>query len=207
MKEISVSFLNSKTDPLTTIEEINETSANYLHVDIMDGYFVKNKTMSIFHLKDVIIRSYKPLDIHFMVEEPLEMIQTLVPLEPKYITFHIEATKNPLQIIGYLKKHNIKVGIALSPQTKVDAIKPYLKYIDLVLVMSVIPGEGGQEFMEEVLPKIDQLKELQKEYHFKINVDGGINDKTSKLVDTDIITSGSYICMHDNYEEQINNLR
>ncbi len=204
--KVAVSFISSLEDESKTIKLIDKSQADYIHIDIMDGIFVPVKNYDYKQIREWVSGIDKPLDIHLMVKEPLNIIKEYSKLKPFYITFHQEATKYPMTIINYLKEHHIKVGMAINPETSIDNIKPYLKYIDLVLIMSVEPGYGGQKFLPEVLNKVNKLKALQANYNFKISIDGGINDETIKQVNTDIVVSGSYICKSLNYNEQINKL-
>lgn len=205
--KIAVSFISSLYSEVDTIKKISESSADYLHVDIMDGIFVPNKNYTFAEIKSFIKDCNKPLDIHLMVDEPLNMIKDYIKLKPYDITFHLEATKYPMTIINYLKEHNIKVGIAINPGTSIDLIKPYLDYIDLVLIMSVVPGAGGQKFITETIAKINELNDLKSKYNFIISVDGGINDETIKDIHADMVVSGSYICKNEDYDAQINKLK
>ena len=200
---ISVSFLNNKL----TIDEIDNSLANMIHVDIMDGKFVNNKTITNEEAKDLLTARKKDLDIHLMVEHPLEYINELKGLKPKYITFHIESLDNIDRVIDELKKENIGVGIALNPETRIYNIIPYLKRVDLILVMSVNPGKGGQEFIKSSYSKVNELKAMQKKYNYLISVDGGINDSTIKDLKSDIACVGSFITMSDNFDEKITILK
>jgi ribulose-phosphate 3-epimerase len=204
--KVAVSFISSLYDEEKTINKIDSSIADYLHVDIMDGEFVPVKNYSYSEIFEWTKNISKPLDIHLMVNEPLNEIINYAKLKPAYITFHIEATKEPLSIINYLRGHNIKVGIAINPETSIASIMPYLNMIDLVLVMSVVPGKGGQDFIKDTIPKINKLKSLQKEYHYLVSVDGGINDQTIKDVNSDIVVSGSFICKYPDYNSQIKKL-
>ena len=204
---ISVSFLKNKTNNKLTIDEIDNSLANMIHVDIMDGKFVSNKTITNEEAKDLFASRKKDLDIHLMVEHPLEYINELKVLKPKYITFHIESLDNIDRVIDELKKENIGVGIALNPETRIYNIIPYLKRLDLILVMSVNPGKGGQEFIKSSYSKVNELKAMQKKYNYLISVDGGINDTTIKDLKSDIVCVGSYITMSDNFDEKITILK
>lgn len=203
--QIAVSFLSSINDPKTTLNKIAQTSCDYLHVDIMDGLYVSNKTMDLEELLPLLKNYPKHFDIHLMVENPYEYIKKLIPLKPKYITFHAKTAKNVSVLVNLLHHNNIKAGLALNPNEEVSSIKKYLKSIDLVLVMCVYPGSGGQKFMPEVIPKIQELKKIQSNY--LISCDGGINEETAKLINPDILVSGSFICHSDNYEEQLLKLK
>lgn len=205
--KIAISFLKSKFNTIDTIKKINETDAEYIHVDIMDGKFVENKTDDFLNeLK----YTKKPLDIHLMVDNPIDYIIKYKDLKPDYITIHSEIEYNLFDLIDLIKSFNIKVGISIKPNTSIESIEKYLNIVDNILIMSVEPGMGGQKFMDSILYKIDELKRLRKEndYNYIISIDGGINDTTIKKVkDVDLIISGSFICMSDNYQEQINKLR
>ena len=195
--KISASFLT--VDNIDNINKLVNCDIDYLHLDIMDGIFVdnKNEVLDVPHIK--------PLDIHLMVSDVYKYIDKYKTFNPLYITFHYEVGKNILSIINYIKKFNIKVGLSIKPSTKVEEIIPYLPYLDLVLVMSVEPGKGGQSFIMDSVDKIKKLKELKGNY--VIEVDGGINDDTIKYVsDADIVVVGSYITS-GNYEERIKNLK
>lgn len=205
---ISVSFLSSINDTKKTIDMICETDAEYIHVDMMDGIFVDNKNYSMEEFNDFLKDSTKPLDVHVMVCEPLKYISSFARLNTEYYTFHYEAVENVEEVIDTIRDNGMKVGLAINPLTSVEEIKPYLDLVDMVLVMSVNPGKGGQAFIGDVLPKIEELSKLKGNYI--INVDGGINSETAKLcksAGTDILVSGSYICKSDNYQEIINTLR
>ena len=195
--KISASFLS--IDNLENVNKLVKCDIDYLHLDIMDGKFVNN-TNEIF-----MVPNNKPLDIHLMVNDVYKFIDKYKTFNPLYITFHYEVDKDILSIINYIKKFNIKVGLSIKPSTKVEEIIPYLPYLDLVLVMSVEPGKGGQTFIMDSVDKIKKLKELKGNY--VIEVDGGINDSTIKYVnDADIVVVGSYITS-GNYEERIKNLK
>ncbi len=202
--KVSVSFLKYQNSKAETIQKISQTSADYIHVDIMDGLFVSQKNDDLDEFINLLKDCNKPLDIHLMVLNPLVYINKLKVLNPMFITIQAEIL-NPLVYIKQIKKANIKVGLAINPNTDISLLDNYLKYIDLVLIMSVNPGLGGQKFIEEVIPKIKKLKSK----NVLISIDGGINDETIKLVkeDVDICVSGSYICLSDNFEKQINKLR
>ena len=204
--EVSVSFLKTRLTPQETISELNWTSCDYLHIDVMDGVFVDNETMNIDEITLLLRENIKPLDVHLMCSDLKKYIPLYADLMPKYITFHLEAVDNVDEIINYIHSYGIKCGISIKPETSVDELLPYLDKIDLVLVMSVNPGLGGQTFMMESTNKINKLRKLNKG-NFKISVDGGINNETIKYVDVDIAVSGSYVCMSNDFEMAIRNLR
>lgn len=205
--KVAISFLKSKYSLEDTLTKIDNTDAEYIHVDVMDGKFVPNTTEDfISYLKS----TKKLLDVHLMVENPIDYILRYKDLKPEFITIHSEINYNIKDLIDLIKSYNIKAGISIKPNTKIDDIENILKYIDNVLIMSVEPGFGGQKFMDEVLFKIEELNKLRIENNYKyvISIDGGINDTNiDKVRDVDFVISGSFICMSDNYQEQINKLR
>lgn len=200
--KIAVSILNIKDD-ISKIKEVETSSADYIHLDIMDGKFVSNMT-------DMNRVYDKKLDVHLMVNDVKKYVDEYQKLNPEYITFHYEAVLDSNEMIDYIHSLGIKVGISICPDTEVEALLPYLKNIDLVLVMSVTPGYGGQEFMPISIDKINKLYDLRKEnsYHYEIEVDGGINKETLPLVNNvDIAVIGSYITKSSNYEEIIKEIK
>lgn len=204
---VSVSFLKNINGERQTLLDIDKSDADYIHIDIMDGEFVDNKNFSCDDIQELLDGTTKPLDVHLMVKDALSYIKDFVKLKPEYITFHIESGANVEECIKYIHNNNIKAGIALNPDTRVYTILPYLKDLDLVLVMSVNPGYGGQEFNKNVLKKINELKALQSKYNYIINVDGGINGDTIKDINSDMVVSGFYVISQDNYNERINELK
>lgn len=194
MKEISVSFL-TKEEPTIVIEKINNSNADYLHFDVMDGKFVKNRFLTIKQIKEYLNLTNKKKDIHLMVKNPKRYIKSLKNLDIDYITIHYE-TKNYLKNIKLLKDNNIKVGLSIKPETSVEEIFPLLKDLDLVLIMSVNPGASGQEFIKESTNKINKLKKEIKrsKLNTKISIDGGVNDNVLKEIkNVDIIVSSSFV--------------
>lgn len=205
MLSVSILGIEDKNE----IEKLDQLDFDFIHVDVMDNKFVPNSTRSYPEVEKTLKDVHHPFDIHLMVYDLIAYIDQYKNLNPKYITFHIEATKNPVLIIEHIKKNNIKVGISIKPDTDIKKIKPYLSIIDLVLIMSVEPGYGGQEFID-ITDKIEELKSLKKEYHYHylIEVDGGITNRTSKLVsDVDIVVVGSYITTSKNYKTAIDRIK
>ncbi len=210
--KISASFLSIKNDLKNNIKLLDQTNIDYLHLDIMDGRFVSNKTLRFRKLKSILDGTESLKDVHLMVRNVKKYIKKYKKLKPEYITFHLEATKTPLKIINILRKNGIKVGISIKPNTNIEDIRPYLSLIDLVLVMSVEPGEGGQEFIPSSIDKIKYLDDLRNknDYKYVIEVDGGINDTNYYLLkanNVDIIVIGSFITNSDNYQERIDKLK
>ena len=202
--KLTVSILASK-DRKESINKINNTNTNYLHIDVMDGIFVENTSFPIEEIKQSSLISTKPLDIHLMVVNPINYIKELNLDNIEYITFHIELNEDINNIINHIKSINKKVGISINPNTNINELLPYINDIDMILIMSVVPGKGGQKFMPEVLTKIDIIKEHNKD--IIIEIDGGINEETIKqLHDIDIVVVGSFITNYDNYQEQIDKL-
>lgn len=206
--EISGSILSMKEKTNHIVDEFYNSGIDYIHIDVMDGLFVTNKSLEMIETKELTNQNQK-LDVHLMVEDVKKYIDDYVKLNPEYITFHLEATNDILPFINLIKENNIKVGLSIKPNTDINLIVPYLKYLDLVLVMSVEPGKGGQEFINSTLERIDFLDNYRKEnnLNFKIEVDGGINDTTIKLLDKiDIAVVGSFIT-NGNYKEQVLKLK
>ena len=209
MKKISASFLSSKNIP-RDLTLLNDTDVDFIHVDIMDGKFVKNKTMPFSEMKHIYKYTSKRLDVHLMVEDPSKYIPLYAELNTEFITIHVEIEEDILKDLELIKSYSIKCGLAINPDTKIKELVPYLPYIDEIIVMSVYPGEGGQSFIVETESKLKELKALINSYNLNIliNVDGGVNSDTKNLCsDADILTSGSYITNSDNFQEKISSLR
>lgn len=202
-KLISTSILNISNN-IEKIKEIDKTSTDLIHLDIMDGKFVPN----VCDYKEK-INFNKKVDIHLMVDDVEYYVQKYKEYNPLYITFHFENNKDRIEyLIKYISKYS-KVGIAINPDTDVDVLIPYLDNIDMVLVMSVKAGFGGQSFID-VSDKISKLVEFRKEnkHLFQIEVDGGLNiDTVKKCKDVDILVIGSYITNSSDYEVQIQNIK
>ena len=206
MLKISTSILASN-NRIDSIHKLNNTNTDYIHIDTMDGLFVPNKQMPIEEIIELEKVSTKPLDVHLMVENPEEYIKYLNNKNIEYITIHIEINKDINKLINMIKSLNYKVGLSIKPNTNIDTLIPYLDKIDLVLIMSVEPGFGGQQFMPNSLEKAEYLRKLNSK--ITIEIDGGIKDTNIKEVKkyVDIAVVGSYITNKDNYQEAINNLK
>lgn len=207
---ISTSILSIKENIDEKILELNNLDTDYIHLDIMDGKFVKNKTRSFNQIVSDINNTTKKVDVHLMVKDVKKYVDKYLLIKPDIITFHVEAIKDIDSMIDYIKSHNVKVGLAINPNTSIEDLSFYLDKIDLVLVMSVVPGMGGQKFILDVEEKIDELRLLKDayKYNYIIEVDGGINNKTIlNTLNADMIVVGSYITNSSDYKKQINILR
>lgn len=207
---LATSILDIKESKQEKIDLLNKTTTSFLHLDIMDGFFVPNQAGDIEELKELLKTNHKPIDIHFMVNEVQTYVEVYQVLNPSYMTFHIEAPVDTLKMIQLIKSKQIKVGLSIKPNTSLESLIDYLPHIDLVLLMSVEPGYGGQTFIAETENRIKYLKEYREKNNlaYLIEVDGGINNITiDRVRDTDIAVVGSFIVKHDNYQQQIDQLR
>lgn len=206
MNKVAVSILSSNYDEEETINRINKTDAEILHVDVMDGHFVIQKTKEYEFLQN----SKKPLQVHLMVSNPFRFIDKYAYKNTESIIFQIEIDDEIDKLLDYIKSKGIKCGLAINPETSIDALLPYIGKLDHIIIMTVKPGLGGQKMLDGVTHKIDDLIEIRKnkELNFNITVDGGINNDTiNKVRNADILVSGSYICKSDDFQFQIDTLR
>lgn len=209
MKEITIapSLLAADFSKLREeVEAINKTEAKWLHLDVMDGNFVPNISFGADVIKS--IKPYTDLyfDAHLMVEKPEWYIETVAKAGVDSITIHVEATNHLHRALQMIKSVGIKAGVALNPATDIEVLDNVIDLIDLVLVMTVNPGFGGQKFIDNTLQKIKRIRE--KYPHIDIQVDGGINNETAKLVKeagANILVAGSYVFKGD-YNEKVNSL-
>ena len=207
--KVAVSYLGVKDIPYT-LRELDKTDVDFIHVDVMDGKYVKNKTMSFKELSSIGFYTKKRLDVHFMVKKPLNYIDDYASLNVSYMSFHLDTKNNIEELINKTKMYGIKVGLVLNPSDDVEKVFPYLDKIDLVLIMTVNPGYGGQKLIEEVIPKIFAVKKEIKRQHLDVlvSVDGGINIENKDLLKgSDIIVSGSYVTKSNDYQKTISELR
>ena len=171
---------------------------DYVHMDIMDGEFVPNISVGPAFQKAIRRLTDKPFDTHLMIMHPQNYIKQFVDAGSQYITFHVEADCDVMKTIELIHSYGIKAGISIKPKTQVKEIEKYLPYVDMVLVMSVEPGFGGQSFMVDSVDKVKELKNLREKnnYNYLINIDGGIKDTTARFIApyVDLAVSGSYIC-------------
>ena len=197
--QISPSILSADFSQLgNEIKRLNDAGADMIHVDVMDGHFVPNLTIGPPVIKALKKNSLVPFDVHLMISPVHKYIEAYANAGADIITIHPEATDDLQKSIEKIKEFKIKVGVSLNPETKVDVIKKNLSQIDLVLIMSVNPGFGGQKFMPEVLNKIKELVKIREKekFIFDIEIDGGINFDNSKLAikaGANILVSGTTI--------------
>lgn len=190
------------------IRAICEAGCDLVHVDVMDGHFVPNLTIGPVVVSAVAKAATKPLDIHLMVENNSFFADLFLPLSPKFLTFHIEEEKHPMRLIDHIRKNGVSPGIVLNPHTPVSAIEHIIDEVDMVLLMSVNPGFGGQKFMPVVLEKTRALRELIERKNAKclIEVDGGVNGLNAPDLEeagADVLVAGSYIFSSNSYEQAI----
>lgn len=206
MIKISTSILSSK-DRINSIQKLNNTNSDYIHIDVMDNIFVPNYQFPLEEIKELSKYSNKPLDIHLMVANPKKYINSLDIKNIYNITIHIEINKDIDSIIELIKEKNCSVGLAIKPNTPLNLIDKYLNKVDMILIMSVEPGFGGQKFIENTTERIKYIRNKNKD--IIIEVDGGINNETiSKIKDiANIAVVGSYITNKEDYEEAINILK
>lgn len=203
--EIALSILTMDLNNINEGLEKFKGKLKYLHLDVMDGKFVPNSTFNHEFIKN--INKDYIFDTHLMIEEPIKYIKDYALAGSDYITFHFEAADDSKEVINLIKSFGVKAGISIKPKTSVEEIENLLPLLDMVLVMSVEPGFGGQKFMESSIDKVRKLKELKEKnnYSYIINIDGGIKDVTLPFVKDylDLAVSGSYIA---NAEDPIANL-
>ena len=209
---VAPSILSSNFGKLNEeIKAICEAGCDLIHVDVMDGHFVPNLTIGPVVVESVAKVASKPLDIHLMVENNTFFVDLFAPLKPEYITFHIEEEKHPHRLIQKIKSLGIKAGVVLNPSTNPIVLEYLLEDLDMVLLMSVNPGFGGQKFIPNVIKKATQLKKMIQRINpdCLIEVDGGVNDKNIhdlKKAGVDVVVAGSYV-FKNNYKQAIESLK
>ncbi len=206
---LSANFAELKKD----LDSIRDYGADWIHYDVMDGHFVPNISFGYSILKDVKNVSDLYLDVHLMISEPQKYVDQFIKSGADLITFHIEALQDEKaiqELIAHIHDLGKDVGISIKPATPVCAIEKYLDDIELVLVMSVEPGFGGQSFQEEALSKIEELKSIRNQRHYLIEVDGGINAQTGDLckkAGADVLVAGSYVFQAKDRQQAIASLK
>lgn len=192
------------------IKRLEQNGADWIHVDVMDGHFVPNLTIGAPVVKAIRRICSLPLDVHLMIDNPEKYIKDFANAGSDYITFHYEAAKNNTkEVIESIKAYGKKVGISIKPATSVSEILPFLDMIDLVLVMTVEPGFGGQKFMKDCAEKISELKSVLKK-DVIIEVDGGINNESAKVctgLGANALVAGNYVFSQENMKDAISSLR
>jgi len=194
------------------VEAICDGGCDLVHVDVMDGHFVPNLTIGPVVVNAVSKAATKPLDVHLMVENNTFFVDLFAPLKPEYISFHIEEEKHPHRLIQKIRDYGIKPAIVLNPHSRPEDIEFLLEDLDMVLLMSVNPGFGGQKFIPSVVEKAKRLKALIQKRNPKclIEVDGGVNGENVKLLKdagVDIVVAGSYVYGSENYSKAIKSLQ
>lgn len=203
---LSSDFANLESE----IKKLQQNGADWVHVDVMDGHFVPNLTIGAPVVKAVNKVCDLPLDVHLMIDNPAKYVKDFALAGSDIITFHYEAAKEKtFEVINIIKSYGVKAGLSIKPRTSVNEIKPYLDMLDLVLVMTVEPGFGGQKFMEDCADKIVEIKAYANK-DIIVEVDGGINAQTAqycKKLGADALVAGSYVFSSENMKEAIASLR
>ncbi len=211
--KISPSILSADFGKLAEdVRKVSEAGADYIHCDIMDGHFVPNMTMGPMIIEAVKKATNVPLDIHFMVENIPFFIDMYKHLKPEFISFHIEEEKHINRVIQKIRNEGIRPSVVLNPATPVCLLEYIVADVDMVLLMSVNPGFGGQKFIPSVIDKVKELRELAKKKNpnLLIEIDGGVNDKNAPLLKkagADILVAGSFVFKHPDYAEAIKALK
>ena len=209
--KVAPSILSADFSKLgSEIEKLNKTDCDYIHIDVMDGHFVPNLTIGPDVIKSIRSLTNKKFDVHLMIDPVKKYIKNFIKAGADILTIHHEISEDALECLKEIKKNNVLAGISIKPSTPPEEIIKYLEYVDLVLVMTVEPGFGGQKFLVDQIKKIQAIKNITKHANIDIEVDGGItleNARTVKEAGANILVSGSTIFSKDNYSQIIDILR
>ena len=207
MIKTSISILDCDFNNLEyEINRVNNSNSDLIHIDIMDGKFVPNNTLEKFDMNKISKYSDKNFDVHLMVENPIDYITSFITPLTDYISIHLES-KGIDQSLKSIKENGIKCGLAINPDTEIQKLYPFLEIIDMVIIMSVFPGKGGQKFIENTYDKVETLRNHDK--NIDISVDGGVGSSNSKKLiskGASTLVSGSYLMKSNNINNSIKNM-
>ena len=207
MIKTSISILDCDFNNLEyEINRVNNSNSDLIHIDIMDGKFVPNNTLEKFDMNKISKYSDKNFDVHLMVENPIDYITSFITPLTDYISIHLES-KGIDQSLKRIKENGIKCGLAINPDTEIQKLYPFLEIIDMVIIMSVFPGKGGQKFIENTYDKVETLRNHDK--NIDISVDGGVGSSNSKTLiskGASTLVSGSYLMKSNNINNSIKNM-
>lgn len=213
MSKIAPSILAADFAKLgSEVADICKGGCDFIHVDVMDGAFVPNISFGSAVMKSLNGYATAPYDVHLMIENPDQYLEEFVTDNTAYITVHYEACPHICRTLAHIKEHGVKAGVSINPGTPVSCLEAVLPFVDMVLVMSVNPGFGGQKFIPETAGKVARLNKLRKEngYNFEIEVDGGVSDKNSGILissGADILVAGSAVFKYEDRAEAIMRIR